>query len=195
MERPAFASAALPPLAPARWRLRQTESRYSSHRRKIPDIIGRHEKRSALARPLGNHRPPGAADLAAQGRGPGRRRNCRLRLYRAFDGASAGRGGSEGRRARGGRDRLRRRGAQRRPGQRRHVACARRDCEEARRRLWRAVAQAARRRPGGGLRHGREARDRLRIGEATARCTARLDVRASPRSRSVRGNGALAARR
>ena len=73
-------------------------------------------------------------------------------------------GRSEGCRFGGGRDRFRRRGAQRRPGQRRHVACARRCRDEARARLWRAAARIARRWTlrGRGARHQAWARLRIR---------------------------------
>ena len=92
-------------------------------------IVTRHAKRSAFARPLGTHRPARAADLAAHGRGAGRRGDYRLRLYGALDSAASRGSRGQGCRLGGGRNRLWRRGAQRRPGQRRHVARARRDRE------------------------------------------------------------------
>ena len=151
-------------------RARRTGSKWKSAEREtiiasfLPRRVpGAHAKRSAVARPVGVDRAARAADHAADRRGQSRRRRRRLRLYGAVDGASSRGGGREGRRARSGRDRLRRRGAQRRPRQRGHVGHAARYPEA--RSAW-TTASALLALLGGAparrVRAGRQARDRLR---------------------------------
>ena len=158
-------------------------------------IRKRNAERSAFARPVGDDRAARAADLALERPDQGRRRDCRLRLYRTVGGAETRGSRRQGRRARGGRDRLRRRGAQCRSRQRRHVGDAARVPEGARPRLWRTRPRpCSATRPRSSGRRSRNTRSTA-IPCATARCIARSARRGLPRSRSARGSGASAARR